>query len=122
MVTSFMGTLKVDLFKSSYDPFVSLLEESGIEYKKINYPAGVIMNAGSAIEVISAISSISPWGALAIVLVAWVNKQSKRSVIITTKDNKIIHFNSQGYSSKEVESFLKDAGNITVIDASNKKN
>jgi len=116
-----MVIISVNLFKSSYDPFVSLLEESDIQYKKMNYPVGVIMNAGSTIEVISAISSASPWGALALVLVAWINKQTKRSVFITIKNNEVVHLNSEGYSAEQVESFLEKASNISVIDASNKE-
>ncbi len=114
-----MEQLRVHLFKSSHAPFIAMLNEGNIQYEEQRPPVGRIIMAGSTITVLSALSDASPWGALAIVLVTWINSKTKRSVIITTKDNEVINFHAQGYSPKEVESLLKKSKNISVVDSSN---
>ena len=113
-----MVGVKVQLTKDSYRSFTSLLDKEDIEYTKriqLSEPTA----AGFSIEVISAIAQATPWGALAIAIVGWLHARKSRKVIITTKDNTIIHV--EGYSAEEVEGFIEKAKSIGVIDTSNEK-
>jgi len=54
------------------------------------------------------------WGSLAMVLVAFLKYRSGRKVMITTKDDHIIHI--EGLTANELENILKEAKWLTAID------
>lgn len=114
-----MARLKIQLFKDSYKSFTGHLDNEGVEYSRRIQLAEIPMAAGMTIEVISTIAQATPWGALAIAVVAWLHARKSRKVIITTNNNKIIH--AEGYSAEEVEGFIEQAKSIEVIDTSNEK-
>ena len=109
-----MEKLRISLFKDSYDSFVKLLDENGIEYNKIHHPPGTILASGTTIEIISKIASITPWRTLANTIIAWLGTRKSRKVIITTKNNEVFHI--EGYSASEVNSILSEAKNIVAFD------
>ena len=111
-----MSKIQVHVFKRSRDPFIEMLDENNIGYSRHIKLSEAPMAAGMSIEVFSAVADASPWGALAICIIVWVNSRSTRKVIITTKDNEIFH--AEGYSAKEVESMLEKGKNVAVIDTS----
>lgn len=111
-----MDTLKIHLFKDSFDPMLELLNEHDIKYQMQGQRAGVISNSSMVVEIIQ---SPAAWGALATVLVAFLKYRSGRKVMITTKDNKIIHV--EGLTAKELEKYLEEAKWLTAIDP-NKNN
>ena len=117
-----MSSIRVILFKGSYDSFISALDSGGIKYKRRIQLAepSTIMNAGSTIEVFSAVAQATPWGVLAIIIIAWLNERKSRKVIITKKNNEVLHIRAEGYSAKDVEGFIESSKNIMVIDTSNK--
>lgn len=66
------------------------------------------------LEIIKTIGSANFWPALATVVVAFINRKKDRKVIITTKENTVVHV--EGMSTSEIESILQEARNITAID------
>lgn len=78
------------------------------------------MAAGWIVDVFSAVKDGTPWGALAVVVVAWLTAKSNRKVIVTTKDNKIIHM--EGLSVAEVIKVLEAAKDVGVIEIPSKEN
>jgi hypothetical protein len=109
-----MATVHVQLFKNSYRSFTELLDSEGIEFTRRVQLSEVPMAAGLTIEIVSAIAQATPWGALAIAVVAWMNARKSRKVIITTKDNDV--FQLEGYSAGEAERLIAQSKTIAVID------
>jgi hypothetical protein len=109
-----METLPVHLFKDSFGPFLALLNEHQVKYQMRDVRAGVPMASSGVIEIIQAIGNAAMWGALATVLVAFINSRRGRKVIITTKDNTVVH--AEGLSPKELEKVLEQAKNLTAIE------
>lgn len=109
-----METLPVYLFKSSFRPFLELLNENDLQYRMREVRTGVPMAAGGTLELIKAIGDVAFWPALAAVVVAFINRRNGRKVIITTKDKTVIH--AEGLSFTELERILQLAENITAID------
>lgn len=72
------------------------------------------MAAGWVIEVFSAVKEATPWGALAVVIVAWLKAKSSRKVIITTRDNTVVHV--EGFSIEQVAKVLESAKDAAIID------
>lgn len=113
-----MSNLTVSLFKDSFDPFVALLDEHEIEYKTRAIPLGTFMASAETIEIIQGVvGNAAMWGALATVVVAYIKARPARKVIITTRENTIIH--AEGLTKKELESVLAQAKNLTAIDPTN---
>lgn len=113
-----METLPITLFKDSFDPFVALLDEHEVAYRVRETRPGVILAGGEVVEIIGAVGDAAQnfpmWGALAAVLVAFIKRVRSRKVIITTKDNHIIH--AEGCSVQELERILENAKNVIVFD------
>lgn len=109
-----METLPIHLFKSSFGPFLELLNEHEIKYQMREVRAGIPMASGGTLEVIKAIGDATFWPAIAAVVVAFINRRSGCKVIITTKDHTVVHV--EGLSIQELEEVLKLANNITAID------
>jgi len=111
-----MEYLKIHVSKSSFDPIVSLLNEHKVKYQMREIRAGEIIALSEVIEVLQ---SAAMWGALATIIVAFINNRNGRKVIITTKDNRIIH--AEGLNSKELESIIKQSKYLIAIDPNQKE-
>ena len=112
-----LETLPVHLFKDSFGPFLALLNEHQVKYQMSESRYGVPMASSGVIEIVHAVGGAAMWGALAAVLVAFINSRRGRKVIITTKDNTVVH--AEGLSPKELEKVLEQAKNLTAIDPIN---
>lgn len=106
-----MQTLPVHVFKDSFKPIIGLLNDNDIKYQMHQTRSAEVMASSGVIEII-----LSPeiWGTLTVIIVAYIKAKHGREVIITTKDNKIIH--AKGLTKEEVEPILKEAKNIAAID------
>jgi hypothetical protein len=106
-----MKSLPVHLFKDSFGPFLSLLNENKVPYRMREQRDGAVMASSGVIEVL-----LSPavWGGLALVIVTFLKVSHGRKVIITTKDNKVIH--AEGLTRKELEQVLEDAKKLAAIE------
>ncbi|MGB7481710.1 MAG: hypothetical protein WA924_15400 [Burkholderiaceae bacterium] len=109
-----MESIPVHLFKDSFGPFVQLLNEHGVKYQMRQVRAGVPMASSGVLEVMQAVGNAAMWGALATVVVAFINGRRGRKVIITTKENTVVHI--EGLSMAELERVLEHAKNLTAID------
>lgn len=109
-----MDKLNVHLFKHSFKPFISLLNEHKLKYQMVGMlRAGVVMNSSETLEILKVISSATFWPSLATVIVAFINRSKNRKVIVTTNDETVIHL--EGMSSSEIETILQQAKSITAI-------
>lgn len=108
------------LFKDSFGPFVALLNEHQIKYQMRQNRTGVQAGPVGILEIVQAIGSAAMWGALATVVIAFINSRRGRKVIITTKDNIAVH--AEGLSMAEIEVILQHAKNMTAIDTQNSEN
>jgi hypothetical protein len=106
-----MESLPVHVFKDSFGPFLALLNENQVRYRMREQRAGVPMASGGVIEVLQ---SAAMWGGLASVIIAFLKVGHGRKVIITTKDDKVIH--AEGLTRKELELILESAKNLTAIE------
>ena len=113
-----MATLQAHVFKDSAASFTEALSGGGIQFSRRVQLSEAPMAAGTIIEIFSAIKDANPWGALAAVVVAWLAAKATRKVIITTKDNQIIH--AEGLSASEVERILEKAKDVGIIDRPSK--
>ena len=103
--------MRIALFKDSRASFLQDLSEAGIDFEESQPIPGRIM-ASATYVAIAQIAAVS--GAVATVLVAWFKARASRKVILTLKDQKIVHL--EGYSAKEVEALLKITESVAVID------
>lgn len=109
-----MDTLPVHLFKSSFGPFLDLLNEHGLRYEMRAVRSGVPMASGGTLELVKAIGDATFWPAVAVVVAAFINRRNGRKVIITTKDKTVVH--AEGLSMDELEHILKLAEDVTAFD------
>lgn len=109
-----MTTLPAHVFKDSVRPFVELLNEHHVKYQMREMRAGVPMASSGVIEIVQAVGVASMWAGLATVLVAFIKSKSSRKVIITTRNNTVIH--AEGLTAQELERILGMSANIAVID------
>ena len=109
--------MRIALFKDSRASFLQDLSEAGIDFEESQPIPGRIM-ASATYVAIAQIAAVS--GAVATVLVAWFKARASRKVILTLKDQKIVHL--EGYSVKEVEALLKTTESVAVIDTKPIKN
>ena len=108
-----METLPIQVFKDSSGPILNLLNEHDLKYKMQEVPLGDVMASSGVIEVLK---TAAMWGALATIVVTFIKVRSGRKVIITTKENEVIH--AEGLTAKELEQILKRAKKLTAIDYS----
>lgn len=113
-----METLPVHLFKDSFGPFLGLLNEHQVTYRLRGMRTGVPMASSGVIEIVQAVGNAAMWGAIATVLVAFINSRRGRKVIITMKDNTIVH--AEGLSQNELETVLVHARSLAALDTSKK--
>lgn len=109
-----MSSLPVHVFKDSAASFVEDLSANGVEFSRRIQLAEGPMAAGWIVDVFSAVKDATPWGALAVVIVAWLRAKSNRKVIVTTKDNKVIHI--EGLPVADVINVLESAKDAAVIE------
>src|SRR5438128_618552 len=108
-----METLPVYVFKDTFGPFLALLNEHHVKYQMRDARSGVQMAASGVIEILQ---SPEMWGLLTVVILAFLKNQRSRKVIITKRDNTIVHVRVEGYSAKELEAVLREAKNLTAIE------
>ena len=106
-----MDTLPIHVFKDSFGPVLELLNEHNIKYQMNQTRSGDVMASSGILEII-----LSPamWGSLATIVVMFIKAKHGRKVVITTKDNKVIH--AEGLTKEELEPILKEAKNLAAID------
>ncbi|CTP89976.1 hypothetical protein A6R71_14890 [Xanthomonas translucens pv. arrhenatheri] len=109
-----MSALPAHVFKASFRPFVELLNEHQIKYQIREMRAGLPMASSGVIEILQVVGVASMSGRLAAVLIAFIKSRSSRKVIVTTKDNTVIH--AEGLTAPELERILDMAASIAVID------
>ncbi len=108
-----MEYLHVHVFKDSFGPMIELLNAHDVKYQMREQRSGAVMAASGVIEVLQ---SPAMWAALAAVVVAFIRSRNGRKVIITTKDNEVIH--AEGLNPKELEEILKKSKSLAAIDPS----
>ena len=106
-----MGVLPIHVSKNSSGPMIALLHEHDIKYQMREYRSGTVMASSGVIEVIV---NASFWVSLASVIIAFIKAKNSREVMITTKDNKIIH--AKGLDSKQLQIVLRQAKDVKAID------
>jgi len=106
-----MDILPIHLFKGSFEPVLDLLNEHNIKYQMEQVRPGVVMASGSTLEIVL---SATVWASLATVLVAFIKARHGRKIVITTKNNQVIH--AEGLTAKDMEVVLKNAKNIMAVD------
>ena len=109
-----MNSIPVHVFKDSFRPFLELLNENNVQYQMHETRSGVPMASSRIVEIIQAVGAASMWAGLAAVLVAFIKGRTGRKVIITTKDNTVVH--AEGLTAAELERILDMAKNVAVID------
>jgi hypothetical protein len=115
-----MSSLPLHLFKDSSASFTEALSDNGVTFSRRIQLSEAPMAAGWVIEVFSAVKELTPWGALAVVVVAWLKAKSSRKVIITMKDNTVVH--AEGLSVEQVAKVLESAKDAAIIEISSKGN
>ena len=91
------------------------LTKAGVECSVRLQRMGVIVNDASTVIEIAKYSA----PAVAVVLAAWLTKKPTRKLVITTKDNKIIH--AEGASVEEIAKLLDLADRVNVITPNEKQ-
>lgn len=109
--------LYLTVFKDSAPSFLQALSDGQIEHTTIDAKPGVVMASGTAVEIIQTVATS---GAIATVLVAWLKARLSRKVILTTRDNEVIHI--EGYSIKEIQTLLPLIKSGAVIDTDSTSN
>lgn len=115
-----MSSLPIHLFKDSSASFIDILSTSGVDFSRRLQLSEAPMAAGWVIEVFSTLKDVTPWGALAAVIVTWLNTKSSRKVIVTMNNNTIVHI--EGLSVEEVAEVLAAAKSAAIIDVPPKSN
>jgi hypothetical protein len=113
-----MSSLPVHVFKDSAASFTEALSERGIEFSRRIQLAEGPMAAGWIVDVFSALKDPAPWAALAAALVTWLKAKAGRKVIVTTKENEVIH--TEGLSVADTIKVLERAKNVAVIEVPQK--
>lgn len=106
-----METLPIHVFRDSFEPIVRLLNENNIRYSMQEARSGVPMNSSGVIDLLQ---TAALWSALTAVVVAFIKGRSSRKIIITTKENTVVH--AEGLSVDELKEVLKQAKSLTAIE------
>ena len=102
--------MKVFLLGTASESLADALSDARIAFNRSHPKPGVILNASPVIEITQAV----PWAAGAAVLVAWLRGRASRKIIVTTKDDTVVH--AEGLSVEEFEKILPHAKNVSAID------
>ena len=111
-----MDVLPIHVFKDSFGPVLELLNQNDVEYQMREQRSGVGMASSGVIEIIV---NASMWVSLATVIIAFIKAKNSREVIITTKDNTVIH--AKGLDSRQLQNVLEQAKQVTAIDSGKEK-
>ena len=104
------SVFNVSLSKDSREPFLELLRENRVAHEELMLKANEELGF-----IVDIMQSSAPWaGVLATVVCAFLKNRRSRKVIITTKDNQVIH--CEGLGTAEIERILKQAKNLTAIE------
>jgi hypothetical protein len=106
-----MEVLPIQVFKHSFGPMLTLLNDNDVNYQMREIRSGTVMASSEVIEVIV---NASLWVSLASVIIAFIKAKNSREVMITTKDNKIIY--AKGLDSKQLQAVLQHAKDVKAID------
>ena len=106
-----MEVFPIHVFKHSFGPMLALLNDNDVKYQMREVRSGTIMASSGVIEVIV---NASMWVSLASIIIAFIKAKNSREVMITTKDNKVIH--AKGLDSKQLQSVLQHAKDVKAID------
>jgi len=106
-----MNSIPIHVFKDSFRPIKDLLQKHDISYKERQMPKGVVYASGSTLEIVL---SATIWASLAAVLIAFIKARHSRKIIITTKDNRIVH--GEGLTAKDMEIILRNAKDIMAAE------
>lgn len=87
---------------------------SGLQFTRHRPAIGQVMNSGELIEILSSAKGVTPWAAIATVLVAWLRARASGKVIITHKNKQIFH--AEGMSSEEVERLLPLCESVVAME------
>jgi len=108
------SSIKVFLFKASYEPFIALLQEHGTEFTTHTPAMGVIKNSGVTIEILNVVVP-----ALCAAIVTYLKTRPRPKIIITTKNKTVIH--AEGLTQSELGRVIALARQLTVIEPKAKK-
>tara|TARA_R110001583_G_scaffold194100_1_gene364275 strand:+ start:12645 stop:12992 length:348 start_codon:yes stop_codon:yes gene_type:complete len=108
-----MDKLPIYVFEGSIVPLSELLDEANLKYEFRRPQQGIVMASSSTIDVIM---NGAFWVSLAGVLVAFIKSRAGRKVIITTKENTVIH--AEGLTREELTQVLQTAKTIMAADTS----
>ncbi len=100
-------TVRICLFKASYDPFLELLQREEVAFDKLRRPVGAVMNSGTEITV-----AVAFFGGLVKVINQYLKTRPTRKVNITTKDHKVKIIQLENYNADEVERLIGQATRI----------
>ncbi len=106
-----MENIELHLFKESFGPFITLLNEHSVKYQMRQARGGVPMASSGIVELLQA-ASLLP--SLAVVICAFLKNKRSRKVIITTKDNTFVHV--EGLNEAELTKVLEQAKSLTAIE------
>jgi hypothetical protein len=112
-----MNVIPMHVFKHSFGPMITLLNDNDIKYQMREIRSGSVVASSGVIEIIA---NASIWVSLASVIIAFIKAKNSREIMITTKDNKIIH--AKGLDSKQLQSVLQQAKDIKAIDTGKEQN
>lgn len=115
-----MSYIPVHVFRDSAASFTEALSANGVEFSRHIQLSEAPMAAGWIIDVFSAVKEATPWGALAVVIVSWLRAKASRKIIITQKDNTIVH--AEGMSVDDVIIILEKAKDVAAIEIPPKDN
>jgi len=103
--------VRIALFKHSEKTFLQALDEAEIPYQEVRPELGQILACG-AVVTIAQTAAVA--GAIASVLVAWIRARASRKIILTLKDDTIVHL--EGEPVDRVEELLPLVKRADVID------
>jgi len=105
-----MPTLPVHVFKSSFVPFMTLLNEHNLRYEIDKQRTGVILDGPGVLEI-----ALSPnvVVALSTVIIGYLKSRPTRKVTITVGSTVV---QAEGHSATQIEQLLADARSIVVIE------
>ncbi len=106
--------MRILLLGPGSDSLTTALDDAGIGYERRSQKPepGVIVNASG--DVVQIVGHAIPWASVVTVLVAWLRARASRKIIVTTKDNNVVH--TEGYSVEQFEQILAQAREVTAID------
>ncbi|WP_089041703.1 hypothetical protein [Pseudomonas fluorescens] len=109
-----VSVIRFTLFKHSRTSFLAALDEAGLTHTSLEHFSNRPQGAGF-VEAVSALTDAMPWNVIGKVILAWIEARKSRSVMIQMEDG-VVKIEAKGYSSADVERFLKASVGVRVID------